>query len=90
MGSGTTTVAEKTRLAADHAHDCSARSPDGNEPCRYPPEWEIVLECPLCGRAGSGPVCDFHKEQAEEWGVPHSSADGVCPLSAHLVLAVRR
>jgi hypothetical protein len=58
-------------------------------PCPDPARWSLVLDCPHCGALGSGVACDFHKEQAEEWGVPHVADGQRCHEAATVVSAVR-
>jgi hypothetical protein len=57
-------------------------------PCPDPACWSLVLDCPQCGALGSGVACDFHKGQAEEWGVPHVSGGQRCLDVAAVVSAI--
>lgn len=87
-----TEVAEVPVALPGWAHHGRCRALLDGRPCPDAAVWSLVLDCDRCGALGSGPACDFHKRQAEEWGIPHPD-HGVeeyvqCPRPARLVSAV--
>jgi hypothetical protein len=76
-------------LASEPEADLRCRARVNRVSCPHPPAWDLVLQCVHCGRIGAGHACSFHKEQAQEWGVPHLSTDGQpCERWADLSIAV--
>jgi hypothetical protein len=66
-------------LASEPEADLRCRARVNRVSCPHPPAWDL----------GAGHACSFHKEQAQEWGVPHLSTDGQpCERWADLSIAV--